>query len=438
MAVGGLALSGQGSILGGGMQSYDGPSILGRTGPAAGVRGNQAVPMHFQASVEGTYDSALLGFGLDSNGQFQSAGSAGVMANLNVGGRKLWRRSFVGMEYTANYGHYTRQSFFNGTNHSMNLAAGTQLGRKWQLFTELMGGTSNRFLGNSPFFRASEFEVQAAPTQELFDSRMFFLGNQTSAVYNINRRQSFRMSGNASTVRRRARGLVDMKSYGASADWVRRVSRRTSIGASYAFNHFDFEKIFGESDIHTLGVHLSRSIGRDWELRLGVTGAKQSTVGVRTVALDPVLAAILGRTSGTEVFESNNLIYGYEGRVTRQIGRSSLSMHAMRGINPGNGFFLTSVNQMAGVTFNRNVTRNFGMTGSAGYSRMTSLGFASGAFSGWTAGIAVNRKITEDLGLVGRYDWRTFDLAQTNFGRTGYRVTIGLSYHPKDGPAGLF
>jgi len=78
------------------------------------------------------------------------------------------------------------------------------------------------------------------------------------------------------------------------------------------------------------------------------------------------------------------------------------------------------------------------MTGSAGYSRMMSLGFASGAFSGWTAGFAVNRKITEELGLVGRYDWRTFDLAQTNFGRTGYRVSIGLSYHPKDGPAGLF
>jgi hypothetical protein len=438
MLAGGSVLPGQESILGGGVPAYDGPSILGRSGPMAGVRGNRAEPIHFQASAEGSYDSSILGFAVNEGGQFRPASSYGVTGNVGIGGRKLYRRSFVGLDYGGSYSHYTRQSFFNGSNHFLNLAGGAQFGPKWQVFSTLQAGTSNRFVGNSPYLRSNEFEIQMVPVEELFDSRSYFLANQTTATYNFNRRESVRFGGFGSTVRRRARGLADMKSYGANGDWVRRVSRRTSIGVSYMFSHYDFEKIFGESDIHTLGVHMGRKFGRDWQFNLGLTGAKQSTVGVRSIELDPVLAAILGRSSGREVFESNNLLYGYSVGLSRTMGRSTVSAGATRGINPGNGYFMTAITQSAGVSFQRSVTRDFSVTASAGYSRMTSLGFASGAFSGWSAGVAANRKITNEIGIVGRYDWRTFDLRQTTFGRTGYRLTVGLSYHPRGGPAGLF
>lgn len=438
MLAGGSVLPGQESILGGGLQPYDGPGILGRSGPMAGVRGDRAEPIHFQASAEGSYDSSLLGFSVNENGQFRVGSSYGVTGNIGIGGRKLFRRSFVGVDYGGSYSHFARQTFFNGSNHFLNLAAGAQLGRKWQLFSTVQGGTSNRFVGNSPYLRSNEFEIQFAPAEELFDSRSFFIANQTNAIYNFNRRESVRFGGFGSTVRRRARGLADMRSYGATADWVRRVSRRTSIGVSYAFSHYDFEKIFGESDIHTIGAHMGRKIGRDWDLNFGLTGAQQATVGVRTVELDPVLSAILGRGAGQEVFESNNLLYGYSATLSRRLGRSSISGSSVRGINPGNGYFMTAISQSTMVTFSRNVTREFGMTATAGHMRMTSLGFASGAFASWTAGVSVNRKITEVIGIVARYDWRTFDLQRTTFGRTGYRVSVGLSYHPRGGPAGLF
>lgn len=402
------------------------------------MRGTEVLPIRFQASVNGTYDSSLLGFGVDENGNFRSSASAGINANLSVSGRHLWRRSFLGVDYSGDYSHYTRNSFYDGTNHQMALAMGTQLGSRWQLINQLVGGTSNRYVGNGAVFQSSELEFLQVPTGELFDSRMFFLGNTTSATYMLNRRESFRFSGTGMTVRRRARGLVDMQSYGASGDWVRRVNRRVSLGVSYAFSHYDYSKVFGESDIHTLGLHLSRTIGRDWTLSAGLSGARQQTVGVRTVALDPVLVAILGRASGAEVFESDNLIYGYSGRVNRKIRRSSLYFGAERGINPGNGYFLTSITHSVNGGANHTLNRSTSLLFNVGYAKMTSLGFASGRFAGYNVSGGVNQRLTDSIGMNVTYEWRKFDLAATTLRRAGYRLTIGLSYHPQRGLSNLF
>lgn len=422
----------------GGSDNYEGPEMLGRSGPGTGMLGLTAIPISFRASVNGSYDSSILGYSINSDGQFQPRTAYGVDLGAGLFGRKNWRRSYVGVNFGANYSHYGGGSFFNGFNQQLDLSAGTMLGRKWQLVSQIGAGTSNRFLGGPTVFQASEFEFLAAPTAELFDSRAYFFGNTTSAIYNISRRQSVRFSGNMSTVRRRARGLVDMKSYGASGDWMTRLSRRSSIGVSYTFTHYDFEKVFGETDAHIVGLHFSRSFGRAWSLSLALTGASQSTVGVRTVALDPVLSQILGRPTGAEVFETNNLTYGYTGSIARNFRRSTLGVTAQRAIVPGNGYFLTSISQGFSVYANHTLTRELALTGTFGYNKMVSLGFASGDFKGWSGGGGLTYRILDSLSLNGRVDWRTFDLQQTTFGRSGYRATIGLSFYPSGSIATWF
>jgi len=418
--------------------SFDGPDILGRGNRGAGLHGTDTLPIRVQASVNATYDTSILGYTLSSLGQLKSLSAAGVEAGFGVSGRKLSRRAFIGIDYGANYTHYNSATFYNGTNHEMNLAAGVRLNKNWQLNTQVAAGTSNRFLGGPAVFQSSEFEFLSAPIGELFDSRSYFLANTTSATYTKSSRQSFRFSGTGATVRRRARGLIDMQSYGASTDWVYRVNRRLSVGASYTFSHYDYTKVFGESDTHTLGIHVGRRVGRDWNFNLSATGTKQNTVGVRNFALDPVIASILGRSTGTEVFDSNNLIYGYGASITRRISRSSVQLRAQRAITPGNGYFLTSINHTAGVNFVHNFSRDLAASGSMGYTKLSSLGFASGAFTGWTGGAGLTYKLTETFGINTRYDWRTFDLQQTTFGRTGFRASAGVTYFPQRGVAGLW
>lgn len=434
----GLLYGQVGGTSGGGFISYDGPDILGRAGPTTGLRGSASVPIHVQASINGTYDSSILGYSVDDKGNLSQRSSYGANATITASGRKIWRRSFLGIDYSGDYAHYPSNTFYNGSNHQMNLVVGRQFGRKWQIISQIGAGTSNRFVGNQAVLQASELEFLSAPTAELFDSRSFFGGISAGATYSFSRRNSVRFSGNSSTVRRRAQGLVDMQSYGASGDWVHRLDRRSSVGINYTFTHFDFQKVFGESAIHTVGVHLARLIGRDWNISGSVSGSRQNTVGIRTIALDPVLAAILGRGFGAEVFESSNLLYGYTANIGRRIRHSSVYVSASRNIIPGNGYFLTSINQsfMAGAS--HNVTRDLALNASFGYSKLTSLGFASGAFKGWTGGGSMTYKVTESIGFNVQYYWRNFSLAQTTFGRTGHRVSIGLTYFPQRGLAGLF
>lgn len=422
----------------GGFGDYDGPSILGRGGISAGRHGTESVPIHVQASLNGTYDSSLLGYSVDNRGGFTPGGSFGADLGLGASGRKQWRRTYLGLDYGGNISHYFGNSFYNGTNHQLNLGIGTRLGQKFQLSSQVAAGTSNRFLGGPSVFQSSEFEFLTAPVGELFDARSYFLGNTTSLLYSLNRRNSVRFSGTASTVRRKGRSLVDMRSYGASLDWVYRLSRRTSVGFSYTFSHYDFEKVFGDTDVHIVGAHASRKIGRDWGVEGSLTLAKQSTVGVRSFALDPVLSAILGRNSGFEVFETNNLLAGGSIGVNRTIRRSTVGFNAQRGVTPGNGYFLTSINESIGGSASHNFSRDLSLTATVSYSKLVSLGFASGAYTGWNAGAGVTYKLTESIGVNARYDYRMFDLAQTTFGRTGNRISAGITYFPKQGPAGLW
>ncbi len=417
---------------------YDGPSILGRAGSSAGRHGTESIPIHVQASLNGTYDSSILGYSVDSRGAFKPGSSTGLDASVGVSGRKLWHRSYLGLDYGGNISHYFTNSFYNGTNHQMNLGWGTQIGKKIQLSSQIGAGTSNRFLGGPSVFQSSEFEFLTAPVGELFDSRNYFIGTTTSMGYAINKRQSVRFSGTGSTTRRRARGLADMRSYGGGADWVYRLSRRSSLGVSYHFSHYDFEKIFGDTDVHTFGAHAGRKIGRDWDVAASLTLSKQSTVGVRSFSLDPVLSAILGRNSGSEVFETNNLLAGGSLGINRKIRRSSIGLNAQRGVTPGNGYFLTSINEGVGFNGTHNVSRDLSFSGNVNYTKLTSLGFTSGAYTGWNAGAGVTYKLAESVGVNARFDWRTFDLKQTTFGRTGNRVTVGISYFPRQGPAGLW
>jgi len=427
-----------GQTFGGGLPAYDGPSILGRGGTTTGMRGADSVPITLNMSITGSYDSNILGYAVNSDGTLQPSSAYGGSANIAVGGRKLWRRSVLGLDYSANYNYFSGNTVFNGTNQQLSLGYATQIGSRWQIVSQTGAGTSNRIVGGPTVFQTAEYEFLNVPIDELFDTRAYFIGNTTGAIYNFTRRSSVRFSGSGSTVRRKAPGLVDLKTYGASADWVHRLSRRTSFGVSYSFSHYDFSKVFGESDIHTVAWHVSRTVGRDWTFSASLTGSKQSTVGIRTFQLDPVLSAILGRNEGQEVFESNNLLYGYSGGFSRRIRRSTFSGSAGRAIIPGNGLFLTSINESAGISFSHNLSRELAVQAGLSYGKMKSLGFTAGAFEGWTGGAGITYKLAEGLGLTGRYDWRRFDLERTNFNRNAYRVSIGISYFPQGGIARVF
>jgi hypothetical protein len=391
----------------------------------------ERVPIHFAVSASGTYDSSLLLAAVDSSGEFRPLPSYGTAIDYRVTGQRRWRNSYLGISYGGNYAHFANNTGFNGANQNIGLGYGRRMTRKLEFFSQVSAATSNMFVGGLGPYQTETFEFMAVPEAELFNSRIYSLGNSTGLIYYLNRNDSIRVTGTGTTIRRKSRALADVNTYGASGDWVHRLGRRTSMGVSYTFVHYDFKQVFGESDIHLFGLNFARQIGRNWQFNLAGRAARQQTVGVRSVQLDPVLAALLGRTSGREVFESDNLLYGGSVEIRRTMRHSTLSLRAERGITPGNGFFLTSVSETAAATFDHAFSRRWNASLYAGLNRFSSLGFASGKYKGWSSGAAGGYRVSENFGVNVRVDWRTFQIERSTFSRSGVRITAGVTYSPR-------
>jgi hypothetical protein len=413
------------------LRPFEGPNVFGRSTGGFGSRGVGGVPIRPFLGLSGSYDNNLLTAGVDQNGRFIPLGSAGVEASWGAYGQKRMKRSQLGLDYRGNWSQFTRGTFFNGTNQQIGISYANRLSKRWVFDTTTVGGTSNRAIGAPAFFTTSELEFLNVPSIELFDARFYYLQNHTSASYYISNRQSARFSGFGGTTRRRATFLADAQIYGASADWSYRLNPRTTIGTSYTFSHFDFSKVFGESDVHQVSVVVGQQFGRGWELQIGLSGFKQSTVGVREISLDPVLVALLGRSVGREVFETNNMLGGYLASISRTLRGTVISARTERAVMPGNGFFLTSRRDMHAVSAGHTFRRGWNLSADLGYSTLLSQGFVSEPFRSWNYGGSINYQIRDNLSCFFRVDGRKFDLGNT-FARSGYRANIGIMYSPSD------
>lgn len=417
---------------------FGGPSILGRGGTGVGRAGTEPHPIRVGLSLNGSYDSSMLGYAVNSEGKLDPVGVYGASVGFSASGTKFWKKTYFAVDYLGDYSRNFPNTYYSGWNHQLNAVVGQQLNQKWEIVSQTGAGTSNRYIGGQALFQEQQLEFITAPTQELFNSRSYFVGNNTSVLYTLDQRRSIRGSGYVSSVKRVATSLVDMQSYGGAGDYVHRLNRNTSVGVSYTFGHYDYKQVFGESDVQMLGVHISHRIGRAWSVGGSVSGIHQHTIGVRTFLLDPIIAAILGRPSGTETFDNKDFLMGFSAGVNRSLRRSSFGVSAQRSVVPGNGYLVTSLNESIYASFNHNFTRTIFVNAYSGYNRMTSLGFTSNRFSGWNTGVSTSRSLTDTIGVTAGYEWRHYGLQQSNYNRGGYRVSVGLTYHPQGGPAGLF
>jgi len=179
-------------------------------------------------------------------------------------------------------------------------------------------------------------------------------------------------------------------------------------------------------------------IGKRWELSLRGGGSRVETLGITVVNIDAVIAAIIGRSQGLEVIYRINWAPTVDARLTRSFHHATLAFNYNRGVNPGNGLYLTSRGETTSGSFSYTGIRklNFGID--AGRTTYGSLTQSLGNYSGATGGAGFTYTITKSLHFVVRYDYRRYDIADTVFKRDSYRASIGFGFSPKDVPLALW
>jgi len=415
-----------------------GPTILSRGMGTALQGGGELLELRPYLSLNGIYDSALTAVSVDQQGKIPQADGYGAEVGFGVYGYHNWRHSMLGVDYRGDFRHYARQSYYDGTDHTLTLGFTHRPTRQLSFSLREAAGIYSRSNGWFSGYQFFDPAFANVPTNELFDGRTIYMSTMGDLTYTKSPRLSFNVGGSGMVVRRRSQSLVGTTGYTARGDVAYRASQTLTVGADYNFSHYAFTGSFGASDIHTVSVDLSLRLGRRWDLGLRAGGARVETLGLRSAAVDPVIAAIIGRTTGTEVFHGIQYIPSMQATLGRVFRRSSLSFGYSTGVDPGNGVYLTSRASGGNISYSHTAFQRWNVGLSGGYGSYSGLSQTMGKYQSYNAGGGFTCKLMSWVHLVGRYDARRYMITQSTFRRVDHRVTVGIAFSPGDLPLSLW
>jgi hypothetical protein len=417
---------------------YGGPAILSRGGTSSLLAPSRNIRFRPFLSLTAAYDTGLTPVVLGRSGQVPNDASIGGEAEVGLLGFHKGKTVKVGIDYRGSYHHYSKNTYYNGTEQLLSLAFTKQATRRTSFTLRESAGIATRntfgFIGG----QIIDPNFSNVPNNELFDGRTLYLNTMGDMTYQKSARLSLNAGADGFLIRRRSSALYGVTGYRIRGDAAYRTSRSATSGVAYDFTHFEFTKGFGASDIHTVQLVQSYRIGRYWELAMKAGGSRVETLGLTRVNIDPVIAAIIGRTTAIEVAYRINWVPSVSVNLTRSFRHAWLSFTYDRGVTPGNGVFLTSRQETANAGYSYTGIRRLNLGIQGGYTYTGSLTQTIGAYTGFNGGGGLTYNLTKALHFVTRYDYRHYEIGQSSFLRDSYRASMGFSFSPGDVPLALW
>jgi hypothetical protein len=422
-----------------GNQTYEGPSILSRDKSLIGERGGKLLDFRFYGEVTGIYDSGLTPLATTAQGDLVNVGGQyGAEAGFGVIGSRKWRRDQLNLEYKGSYRQYSGSGSFSGTDQFLNLVYAHQLKRRLTLDLKETVGTSTLGNGAYSYLPLTNTDLFAIPTNELFDSRTRFAQSRVDMTWQKSARLSIGLGGEGFLVRRASLALAGLNGYSARANVAYRLTRRQTVSASYDYTYYDFQRSFGNAKLQTGTLGYSVGLSRKWDLSLNAGGIRVETLGLTQVALDPAIAAIVGRNVAVVTFF--RILYAPEAemRLIRRFDRSALTIGYALGVVPGNGVYLTSKQNAASAGYSYTGYRRLSVGANASYNELSSVGQTLGKYTNLQGGVGGTYKLMQATHLQVRYDYRHYTTQNNIFQKDSSRVSIGLAFSPGSTPLAIW
>jgi hypothetical protein len=416
---------------------YVGPAILSRGEAPAGIRSAQ---ISFRPFVEltGIYDTGLSGVGVvDPQGNLASQSGVGVQLSGGVSGSHRWRHTTLGLTYKGDFRHYTKRTYYDGTDQAINLGITHQVSRHFAISLRESAGIISRDFGLLGLQQAIPFDPGASyvPTTDYFDNRTLHLSTQADFTYQRSARLSFNGGGDFFTAKRRSKALYGITGETARGDVQYRVGRYTTIGVNYLYSRFAFGRGFGDTNLHTGSASFSQRLTKTVEISFYGGVSVVETKFIQVVPIDPVIAAIIGQGAGLAIIHRIDHVPNVGGRLSRTFRNSIASISGSRATTPGNGLFLTSVMTSVSAEYRYTGFRRWSAGVSAGYSSGDVISNVTGAYRSYSGSLDVARRLGHGLNAVARFDARQYDSGNfARYNRLIYRGSIGFAYTPGDLP----
>jgi len=420
-------------------EPYEGPSILSRDSTTAGARGGQLLDFQFWGDITGIVDNGLTPPALNSSGQVAARGNDyGLEAGGGVSGSKSWESDQVRLDYRGDWRQYTPNNGYNGTDQFLDVQWTHQLSRHLELVMHEVGGVSNLSFGPLTYYPLANSDLLGVPLNDLFDTTAYFSQSTAELVWQETARLSFGFGGDEFLVRRESPILVNTNGYRGQGDVAYRWTMRQTISVSYAYEHFDYPRSYGYSDINQVEAGWSYGLGPRTDFAVDGGAARVDTLGLIQVALNPIIASILGENYTVTTSKREVIIPVGEARFSKRFANSALGISGGMTVMPGDGIYLTSRATSGAATYSYLGGKRLTFAVTGGYSRMTTAGEQTIApYGGFFGGAGMTFRLYSYSHMEARYDYRQYDIVGVA-SKAENRVTLGLAFATGERPLAIW
>ncbi|MEN6536018.1 MAG: hypothetical protein ABFD60_13045 [Bryobacteraceae bacterium] len=413
----------------------NGPAIVSRgVDPAYGA-GSGQVQIRPYVGVSGVYDTALTPVSITPEGEVPEKDGYGAEVDFGAKGYHSWRNTVLGLDYRGAVHHYTDASYYDGTDQAINLGLTHKVSPNVSFSLREAAGTLSH---GSTMSTGADYTGVETPQNEMFENRTHYLTSMGDLKLTKGGRLSFNLGGSGTIVRRRSESLSSMSGWSGRGDVAYRIGRRHTIGFDYSYDHYEYTQGRGNSDIHSVALDWSSRFGRSWELGLRAGGARVETMGTTQIALDPILAILLGQSSLTLQYYNRNYTPSADARLTREFRRARLSFGYHRGTASGNDLYMTSREESGTAGFTYTALRKWHFSLSGDYTTYHSYGQNLGMYQSYRGGGGVTYQLASAWHLTARFDTRRYDVNDARFKRLQHRVSLGIAFSPGEFPLSLW
>lgn len=418
---------------------YSGPAVLSRGISASEPMNPKNTKFKPSVGVEYVYNSGITGVNVQPNGTLSNASASGVQLNYSLVGEKVYRQDIFSLAFNGSLYHYFQNSAYDGSNDTLTMTWRHRLSRH---FTFGLRVSANEFNQNNLLLSGAQYVnsgagttlVNATPATEAFDGRVFSLYTQGDVTYQMTSRLSINLNGGGFLTRREATSLYGDTGYQAGADVAYRITRHVTAGVYYSYMHFDYLKIFGGTEVNTVGATYSIAFTPTTELITRLGGSRLEVSGLSELPLNPLLSLLFGTSTTLEATHSISYTPDVNVQIRHRVSNLSVSLGYARGVTPGNGLILTSVRQSGTFGMNYKMGRRWNLAGTAGYDGLASAGAATGNNNLGYNSIFWNgsgyRTIYRNLDWHVRADFHHYLFDNTQFLRNSFVISTGLVWNP--------
>lgn len=426
-----------------GQPGFEGPSILSRGTRPIGRGDGRPIRIRGFAGFGAVYTDGLGAPGTTPDGKPFDVSGYGGNVSFGVYGGRTSNRDSISVDYSGGMIVFSKSAnFYSGLNQNLSLNYSRQLTNRWSMFSGVNATTANTALSTlRPSFTQNYFSHQYNPANELFDNRVYAFGAGVGASYRATSRLSFSMSGNSGTVLRQSVGLISHYNWGTSGEVNYVLNAKSNIGATYGFGQVGYRKGFGDANVQSWMGMYGRQLSRRWVLGVGMGIYRVEMNRLTTVRLDPFLASIVGQALTVERFYSTNQGLSASANIGAAFRKSTINFSYFRGVNPGNGVFLTSEAEGAGVNWSYNGFRRLNFGAGAGWGRMKSLMPTVtniNRFQSYSAFAGMSYRLTNFLHFNSGAGATRAQIVGPSYLRSRYMLTAGLSFSPGEIPLQLW